>query len=240
MDNIISNAMETFKKMTDRKNVIEINGRVYKKKGFDAVLEPNIPMLQTHSLQGIVDVVHESLNDIESNKWFVHVASPHSVVLMSEIYGPFLQRHIFLKASAYVTGFVFGHNYDPESFIISLNSQFVKNKDRDTLLGLSSSITKGTSGTVVDTGVAQSVEVKQGISMRGKVKVTNPFVLKPFRTFSEINQPESEFVFRIHDGGGGSVSCSIYEADGSAWKIKAVMDIKAFIKKQLPDITVIV
>ncbi len=84
------------------------------------------------------------------------------------------------------------------------------------------------------------LEVRQGVSMRQEVEFKNPVILQPFRTFPEIKQPESEFVFRIHiheqDNG---ITCSLHEADGSAWKLKAITGIRDYFKEQLPDIPVI-
>ena len=61
----------------------------------------------------------------------------------------------------------------------------------------------------------------------------NPVRLKPFRTFLEINQPESDFIFRMREGRG--VECAIYEADGGAWQIEAMQRIKVYIQNALND-----
>ena len=48
------------------------------------------------------------------------------------------------------------------------------------------------------------------------VKVPNPVTLRPFRTFIEVEQPESKFIFRMREGG----RCAIFEADGAhgSWR----------------------
>jgi len=238
MDNMISNAMQRFYQMTKTEAVIEINGRKYKQHGYEAVAEPTVPQLNTHTLQGIVDCCraeHFEPTDIDCH---IYIVSPTQVVLQSEAFGPFLQRHVFIKADAYVTDFQFDRDHDTEEFIIALNSQFQPNEDRINLVKLCSSITKETAGTVTDDGVAQKLEVRSGVSMRNKVAVQNPFTLIPFRTFPEIEQPESDFIFRVKDT-GRDIRCALYQADGSKWKITAINRIKAFFKEALPDIPVI-
>jgi hypothetical protein len=161
------------------------------------------------------------------------------VALETEAFGPFLQRHTLIKSKAYVTDFMFGNHYNQEEFTIAMLSQFIQNDDRDSLLKLASSITTQTAGTVSDNGVSQSMEIKKGVSLREKVEVKNPFLLKPYRTFSEIEQPGSDFVFRVHDDDRRGITCSLHEADGAKWKIEAIENIKEFFANKLPDVPVI-
>jgi hypothetical protein len=70
---------------------------------------------------------------------------------------------------------------------------------------------------------AQPALGKEMRPVKGRVK------LAPFRTFRELKQPESEFVFRVHPGG----TCSLNEADGGAWKIAAVNAIADWLANRL-------
>lgn len=240
MNHITSDAMQKFYDMTRKDPVIEVEGRPYCLSGYEPVTSPKIKPLTTHTLQGIVDAVEsdfERLADLGA-QLHIHVHDPTHVFLETGSIGPFLQRNILIQAEAYVTDFRFGHGYDTEQFIIALMTQFVQNDDWESILKLVSRMTKETAGTISDDGISQKMEVKQGISMRDKVEVKNPFRLQPFRTFTEIKQPESEFVFRVKDN-DGQVQCSIHEADGAKWKIEAIESIKAFFTKALPDATVI-
>jgi hypothetical protein len=240
---MISTALQKFYDMTRKDPVLDINGKTYKRPGYSAVHEPLVTCLDTHTLQGIVEAVELQFEPDINYEYHIHIASPTEVLLETQAFGPFHQRHIIIKAEAYVTNFLFGNEYEVEQFIIALNSQFILNKDRNALLQLASKITKETSGTVSDNGISQKMEVKQGVSMRDKVEVKNPFILKPYRTFPEIEQPASEFVFRVRDN-QGVVTCALYEADGSKWKIEAIDRIKGFFKEKLnkkgfPDMPVI-
>ena len=62
----------------------------------------------------------------------------------------------------------------------------------------------------------------------------NPVRLRPYRTFAEIEQPESEYVFRIMDDGQGP-SFKLVEADGGLWKSAAMMKIKEYFNLALTD-----
>ena len=133
---------------------------------------------------------------------------------------------------------LFERRMDVELFIIQLQSMFVKTAERDNLLKFLGSLKAGFSKEMNDNGVSQIVTAKTGITTVGEVAVPNPVKLQPYRTFSEIEQPASDFVFRIH-GGHDEPTCALYEADGGAWKMEAIQRIAAWVKEKLPGVMVI-
>ena len=91
-----------------------------------------------------------------------------------------------------------------------------------------------------DDGVSQVATVKVGIAKLDNIVIKNPVLLKPYRTFIEIDQPESLFTFRLKGGGGGKLpECALFESDGELWKIKACNNIIEYLSKYLPDIKII-
>jgi len=66
------------------------------------------------------------------------------------------------------------------------------------------------------------------------IKVPNPVVLAPFRTFREIAQPESKFVFRMQQG----PRCALFEADGGAWRLEAMKRSKAYLEEELEGLEI--
>lgn len=60
----------------------------------------------------------------------------------------------------------------------------------------------------------------------------NPVYLAPYRTFAEIEQPVSKFVFRMESG----PKAALFEADGGAWKNEAILKIKEYLQKELSGI----
>ena len=232
---MIAKALTTFKDMIAKQPTLEIGGRIYALDGYHPVKAPEIEMFEIHTLIGIVDLASAYVDchgdDVGLH---VHIASPTEVFLETENKGPFRQKDIIARSRAYTTGFHFGEKYEIEEFIIQLNSQFLPTVDRDAILQLVSVITKDTTGSIKDTGITQRLEVKQGVSMRDQVEIKNPFILQPYRTFSEVDQPASEFIFRVHDG--DKVRCSLHEADGSQWKLNAIEQIKGFFNVAMPSV----
>jgi len=82
---------------------------------------------------------------------------------------------------------------------------------------------------VGDDGVSQSAAIKVGVASVAEVVIPNPVILAPFRTFPEIEQPQSKFIFRMQTG----PQCALYEADGGAWRNVAMESIKEYLKSRL-------
>lgn len=122
--------------------------------------------------------------------------------------------------------FHFDFPYNYENFVIALRSLFVQNENSENLLKFLKTVTSNNSVEVEDDGITQKVTSSKGI-LGGKATVSPIQRLTPFRTFTEIEQPTSEFLFRIMNNG----SFALYEADGGAWKKQAKANIKEYYSK---------
>lgn len=119
-----------------------------------------------------------------------------------------------------------------ENAVIELRSLYIPNDDIKYLLNLLSSISSESKVTSSDNGVTQSVEAKQGIALSQLVQVKPRVSLKPFRTFIEVEQPESEFLLRI--SGDGKIG--LFEADGGVWKLEATRNVAGYFERELKDL----
>ncbi len=116
-----------------------------------------------------------------------------------------------------------------EEAVIQLRSLYIPNEDTDYLLKLLSSVSRESKVTSNDNGVSQVVEARSGVALTQSLEV-RPYVdLKPFRTFLDVEQPESTFLLRL-DGGG---KVGLFEADGGVWKLEATRNIAAYFEEKL-------
>lgn len=141
------------------------------------------------------------------------------------------EREIPYTAETNGSKFNFGRTYDYESFVIAIRSLFEQTEDTQDLLQLLKKVASVESVETNSDGVSQSVIAKSGAKLAEGIKAAPIRKLRPYRTFIEANQPESEFLFRISPDGG----FALYEADGGAWKIKAKAYIKLFFARELKD-----
>lgn len=87
-----------------------------------------------------------------------------------------------------------------------------------------------------DDGVSQQAIIKTGVTTKDAAFVPNPVSLIPYRTFLEVPQPASDFVFRISEGRGGAPAFKLVAADGGLWKSQAVDNVKNYLVKALADV----
>ncbi len=111
-----------------------------------------------------------------------------------------------------------------EEAMIAIRTRFQESKDSAYALKLLSDITNGSKVTYSDNGIATSVVTKTGISLQTNEPIRPIVNLKPYRTFQEIEQPESQFLIRIEERG-----IKFIEADGGMWKLEARKTIKKYL-----------
>ena len=84
-----------------------------------------------------------------------------------------------------------------------------------------------------DNGVSQVTTVKSGVASKSKAVAPNPVTLKPYRTFHEVEQPSSNFVFRIDK----CAEMALFEADGGMWVSEAKQNVANYLTKELTEYT---
>ncbi|WP_281885622.1 hypothetical protein [Paenibacillus sp. YYML68] len=205
-----------------------IEGQIYSTQPLHAVRQATPEPLQVRNLSGLVDyIIH---NYDEQPAVLIQVSSPTEVNVYSTFNRDMIRNHL-LKASALLPSIPFERFLDLEHFNILLQSCFVPNEHRQTLLAIVGNVKDEHVTTFGDDGIAQQVTAKTGVATVAPVVVPNPVFLKPFRTFVEIVQPESQFVFRMQKG----PTAALFEADGGAWKLTAIDSIRAYLSDRLQD-----
>lgn len=190
------------------------------------VLEAVPVTLEIRSLRGLVSYIQSHFDGDES--WMIHVESPRDVVVLSPCNRD-RKRREWMRAKAMTPEFPFGQFLDVESFLIRLQSNVVDAYDRNVILKVVGNLRDEDITTYGDDGVSQQVTAKTGVATVAKVRVPNPVVLAPYRTFAEVEQPMSSFVFRMQQG----PKCGLFEADGGAWRLAAMEAIGAYLQDRL-------
>ncbi len=215
--------------------IVEIDGSnfVIDENGHYSRVEPKVynarSPLAMRTLTGLVDYIKSNLERQET-KLLLHVERPTEVSLLG-LLAKDGTREYLASVQAIVPGFSFNSFLNIEEFNVALQSIFVKNPDREILLKVVGNLKEDNVKTTGDDGVSQAVTIKTGVASAADVKVPNPVTLAPYRTFIEVEQPESKFIFRMQDGPKGA----IFEADGGAWRNQAILNIKKYLGEQLSD-----
>ena len=227
IDKIIETAIP--KKLT-------VGDRDYFSRNLVPVLEPMPDGLKITTLTGLVDFIH----DFGETNILLHVLSCTQVDVIGQLQPTFMQRRRYISAIYTPVNLPFDRWVDLEPFIIALQSMFVQNDAVIDILSLIGSLKDGTVKTYADNGIAQTVTAKTGAATITDIKVPNPVDLQPYRTFNEVEQPGSKFVFRMRSAPeGGTPTCLLTEADGGKWRLDAILQIREWLAKEARDIPII-
>ena len=196
----------------------------------DEIVKPNA--LETYSLDGLNDFIKEDVDGFFKDpdvKYIVRVASPTRVEAISPVTGYWKEHIIVARCTALVPEFDFGKFMDQETFQIKVQTCFEESANRAKVLEVVGNMRKEQSMRTADDGVSQKITVNAGVVRAAEVTIVNPVALTPFRTFREVEQPESPFVLRINE----DAEAALFTGDGSAWKLEAVARIGEYLRSNL-------
>lgn len=210
---------------------IELNGVEYSsRKLFDMrEAEPVIQPLGISTLQGLIDIWGNGLVEVERVA-AIYVTDHQTVTLVGRPFGRFRQREVFASANVYRESFRFGVFMLCDQFIVEAQSRIVRTADLEKLLAVVGNLSHQTEINANDDGVTQTVTVQTGVVRKGVKDLPNPVVLAPYRTFTEVEQPESTFIVRIEGDERAGPRVALFEADGGAWKREATVRIKKWFE----------
>lgn len=216
--------------------VMEINGLDYSSKQLHAIDDPKPEQVLMTTLTGVVDYVKNIL--AADDKCYVHISDFAHVKLNAIERTSRGGNKTFAVSAPAADMFEFGTWHGIENFIIALQGQFVQDETTAKILSVIGNVKDGVVRNFSDDGVTQSVTAKIGVAMVQDVSIPNPVTLRPYRTFIEVEQPVSQFVFRMKSG-DKSPMCALFESDGGKWKNEAMENIKKWIKERLPEALVV-
>lgn len=233
---MIKEALQYIVGMSDIKT-IEHNYEVYADRQLHRVPnEIDCPEpLGVNTLSGFMDYVAANEGctaECTDDPVYIQIVSPTEVRLVS-ILNADNKRSTYIKATALLPEQHFGRVLDQERFLIWLRTSFVETQNRQDMIKFSGCVTGNDVVNLDDDGISQKVSVSTFVGTRDAIAPTDP-VLCPYRTFVDVEQPESQFVFRSQktDFGVGFV---LYEADGGAWKTVAMDTIRKYIHSYMED-----
>lgn len=234
------------------------DGREFTSKKLVPVEDPSLPFLSVDTLKGLVDYLRSGFDKKEIGSFYppppatgyceqeapgdplrvaLHVVSPHLVRAFLPIAGSWKNRFIAVQAEWSRSPFPFGDWMDQEDFIIKMQAMFLPSGSWQPVMDIAGKIVCADTAEITDNGISQAVTVQRGARLGNGIILPNPVMLKPVRTFIEVDQPESSFVLRMRSE---PVKLSLHEADMGAWELTAKDNIKEYLQKELPGTPVFV
>ena len=231
--------VEKIESMAEAK-VLEVDNLKYSSQKLFPLTRPLAPRLELSTLAGVAAYLQHNDDGVSALQTMLVVHGEDSVSLVGPLMDPERQRDLFVMATAERPALHLGTFLPREEFHVKLMSMFVQTEQRDMLLRYVANIVQKAEVETADDGISQRVTAKTGIARVGKIDIPNPISLRPYRTFPEVEQPESSFIFRIkqtHDG--TDTAMALFEADGGMWKLEAAANIKKWLEDHIESARVV-
>lgn len=217
-------------KKAEEPQVLEICGKTYATRELVRYGKcDKASAIEAHTLSALVEYIERCGEEFQANM-LIHVVSPKEVRLISTLDENRTRETLFISR-AEVSEFGFDIWYDQERFMIELQANFLMNNDLAAVMKMAGNIDKNNSTNFTDDGVTQVATINVGVAVKADALVPNPVELIPFRTFQEVEQPASKFVFRV--GNQEVPTFKLVEAENSIWKNQAIENVKRFLRDAL-------
>lgn len=180
------------------------------------------------TLRGLAAYINDNPDEVEEGT-FVTVISPTRVEVVTPVLGEKCKRKTFAVAHVRLPALKIGTWVSTEELSVHLRTCFDITDDRDLVVSFLGGIADKAEVQTKDDGVTQSTTVRSGISMLKEGEVPSPVTLAPYRTFHDVDQPDSPFILRLKKGPEGPMA-ALFEADGGAWAHEAAEDVAEFLR----------
>lgn len=211
---------------------MEIDGLNYSRAPLNLIPPPEAKGFDVTTLDGFVNMLEAGVDNFEPSETLIHVKGVGEVQLVSRAQSEYGKRKVYVSAGILegMTKFPYFNQFGgQEEFVIGLQSHFQKNDDLLALIKMASHINLKEQVTLTDSGLTQDVTIQKGQAFKDTAETKERVNLKPFRTFRELDQPASDFIFRVKSGGG----FALFEADGGAWKLDAISKIASWLANRI-------
>ena len=188
--------------------------------------------LELYSLEALVQMLKTEAAEVFDAPFYVNAHAHDEVICYTRPLDALRNERakLYLVRAKDVPGWDKDVQLSYEEAMIAIRTRFQETQDTEYLLRLLSEITCGASVKYANNGIATTIVTKHGVDLQSNAPIKPIVKLKPYRTFQEIDQPESEIHIRVKEQG-----IKFIEADGGMWKLAARHTIAEHLKEALAD-----
>jgi len=192
------------------------------------VTPPALPeTVNVSTLAGFADLVKGKLDSKEfQGEFLIHIVDEDTVRLIaraSDVHG---RRQVLMEATPMsFQQFPFDHFMPQEEFLIKAAALIADGNDKAYIMRMAAGLNSESGTTLTDDGFTQSAVVKAALKLVERLDLKPMVDLAPYRTFPEVPQPVSSFIFRARTE--AQPMLALFEADGGRWKVDAIATIRA-------------
>lgn len=203
----------------------------------DTISRPKVETIRISTLTGIVDFLSNNIDTLDLTNFFILITSDQEVALLSRLTEGYLNRNLFLNSCNQMVRIPYENKYTYFEFASMLYEYFVHTPELKELIAKLNGIKAIKDTQFTNNGIEVTVQRKVGITLIGS-EIFDPVVsLRPYRTFREVEQPESKFLIEITEH-EDIPYFSIKPVDGGLWKNVAINNIKEWLETKLKEKTI--
>lgn len=198
--------------------------------------EKMVADLDVSSLTALRDYILQKVDNLSAANLLIHVCGPRKVEILEQVETKEGTRHKWVEATVNLKQFRFNDFMSQEQFLVSFQCLFLDEDDFRNVVQTVSNIVAEQSISNSDDGMSQEAVVKQSAVKAVNCVIKNPVILRPIRTFHEVDQPESPFILRFKQI-EGNILVALFEADNGKWENAAMLSIKNWLDEEINEKT---
>lgn len=224
-------------KEENRLEQTDIKGMLYTKFGgrLNRVITPEIDCIQTHSLNGLVEMIASYINT-EAKELCIKLpliieAVGNSIRVYTSVDDTYTRQKL-INCTPIVPELILNQFVDPEKMIINVNTCYVETDNSNALINTISNLYNSKTVHQQDNGIGKKIIVESDAFAGGAGQITiNPIIkLTPVATYPELIQVERKFNLRVDDNG----RCALFVADKGYFEKEVQRLVKQFLEAELP------
>lgn len=211
-----------------------INGVDYIKtaKGYEQLKKPRMDIINVNSLNGLVEMVKVVIKNEVLGIPALVVNVDVNDIIVSTSHNIAGEMDQIIKAYPLMPDLGLDRRQSVEELIIKLSTAFVETENTTKFINSISNLRMVEEVEFNDDGIGQTVTAKKGAQLNQKYTIQPIVKLKPIRSYVEIEQVESKFLFRVNQNG----NVTLYEADGGQWRYEVQKRIVEYLKTSLTEL----
>jgi len=228
-----------FKQIGDRLFFVDTDGTLefWDPKDYERYRQPG--KLVVSSLDAMITFITENKDGLKEEDLYIQILDCINVVVYLKAGGPENDRTPVVLANGKISNeFSFGQWMGQDEFIIGLSTLFADTQELQFFIAGCSNMRIESTDRETDDGNTTKTVSRRGVVNDADNTPDSVVTLNPFRTFRNLGQPGSAFVFR-YKAEGDRVQFKLIPADGGSWKYAAVKMIEGYLRSALPKMVIL-
>ncbi|QNM11755.1 MULTISPECIES: hypothetical protein [Bacillota] len=213
-------------------HVENVLGKTFVNKRWYEVEKNKPEIMKLHSLKSLVDFVKTTVENNNCNLTLpLVIEASYTTMLVHTSLADDSSRVTIATVEPIKPDINFGRFIDIHNFIIQLQTCFADTENKKMLLDTIKYISTEAKVETVDNGISNTVTATTGVSLKKEISIPPIVKLVGYRTYREIEQPETMYLLRAEDGG----KLALFEADGGEWQCVAQKRVSEYLYSELSE-----